>query len=258
MTGKYITRRLNRMLLLGFFICFGTTGFFFYGLGDLSFSTLQVGSSELQGNDGNINLLQSSILCYAFLGLFVLFAAIFLLLRWRIGRLFKIPLSPGNQSSAKKDVKEKRASEEDSEKIIYRVDKNREKLLYSHLITVFQRKGRWVDFLFENLNDYEDAQIGAAVRSIHENCRKALDEHMTIKPILEGEDGSEITLEEGFPRDVIRLTGHVQGKPPFKGVIRHRGWRIQSMDLPEFSTGSATDILSPGEVEIMQTHRIPE
>jgi len=251
MNGNYATRRLNLLLLLGFFICFLTFGFLFYGFGEISVSILQSGSSELPGNGKEINQFQSAILFYGIPGLFVLFTSIFLFLRWRIGRLFKTPLNIEDRSSAKKERKEKQVSVEDPEKIIYRVDKNREKLLYSHLLTVFQRKGRWVDFLFENLKDYEDAQIGAAVRSIHENCRKALDEHLSVQPILEGEDGAEIILEEGFSREAIRLTGQVIGTPPFKGVIRHRGWRIHRMDLPEFSSGSAQDILSPGEVEIL-------
>ena len=31
---------------------------------------------------------------------------------------------------------------------------------------------------------YTDAQIGAAVRDIHRNCRKAIQEHLVLEPIL--------------------------------------------------------------------------
>ena len=49
---------------------------------------------------------------------------------------------------------------------------NHEKRLFIHLFAVLQREGRLLDFLQEDLSLYEDGQIGAAVRSIHENCKK--------------------------------------------------------------------------------------
>src|SRR5262245_34707500 len=42
------------------------------------------------------------------------------------------------------------------------------------LVTILQREGRLVDFFLEDIDDYTDQQVGAAVRDIHRNCRKAL------------------------------------------------------------------------------------
>jgi hypothetical protein len=197
------------------------------------------------------NPYRHTFLLYGLPGLLALFLLMAGLVRRGIGRSFQKVSGLDVQTPEKRSAKEKQFSGEVREKIIYRVDKNREKLLYSHLLGVFQRKGRWVDFLSENLNDYEDAQIGAAVRSIHESCSKALKEHVALKPILEAEDGDEITLEEGFSRESIKLIGRVQGKPPFTGRVRHRGWRIEKMDIPEFSSDEMLSILSPAEVEVL-------
>ncbi len=47
---------------------------------------------------------------------------------------------------------------------------------------------------------YDDAQIGAAVRSIHEGSRKALREHVTLEPIFDDAEGSTVTVAPGLRR----------------------------------------------------------
>ena len=119
------------------------------------------------------------------------------------------------------------------------------------MLSLLQRQGRFVDFLQEDLRSYEDAQIGAAVRSIHEGCRKALSEHVVLKPVFEDEEGGEVTVQPGFDAHSIRLTGNVKGDPPFHGTLRHRGWKVARVDLPQQVSLQETDwILSPAEVEV--------
>src|SRR5262249_27976756 len=42
------------------------------------------------------------------------------------------------------------------------------------LLALLQRDGRLVDFLREDVGAYSDAQIGAAVREVHANCRRTI------------------------------------------------------------------------------------
>jgi len=119
-----------------------------------------------------------------------------------------------------------------------------------HVLSLFQREGRLVDFLQEDLTAYEDAQIGAAVRSIHEGCRKALDKHFGPKPVLDREEGKEISIPAGFDPHAIRLTGNVSGEPPFKGVLQHKGWRAVRVELPSLSGSQDVTIIAQAEVEI--------
>ena len=120
------------------------------------------------------------------------------------------------------------------------------------MLSILQRQGRFIDFLQEDLSLYEDPQIGAAVRSIHEGCKKALSEHVTLKPVFETEgEGEAVTVQTGFDANSIRLTGNVKGDPPFQGTLRHRGWKVTRVDLPlQVSVQEKDWILAPAEVEI--------
>ncbi len=118
------------------------------------------------------------------------------------------------------------------------------------LLGLLQREGRLIDFLQEDIEPYEDAQIGAAVREVHRGCKKALNDALALKPVLDAAEGSEVEIEEDFDPTKIRLIGNVHGEPPFKGIIRHCGWRFTKINLPEWTGKEKTDVLAPAEVEI--------
>ncbi len=119
------------------------------------------------------------------------------------------------------------------------------------MLAILQREGRFIDFLQEDLSMYEDAQIGAAVRSIHEGSRKALREHVTLEPIFDEAEGSTVTVAPGFDAQSVRLTGNVVGDPPFTGALRHRGWRVARIELPQPSTARGREtIVAAAEVEV--------
>lgn len=121
---------------------------------------------------------------------------------------------------------------------------------YLHFLSLLQREGRLIDFFKEDLGMYEDSQIGAAVRSIHENCRKAVEKAVAPKPVLEQQEGEEVNIPRGFDPAAIKLTGNVSGDPPFKGILRHRGWRAGKLELPTLSSTQDPGIIAPAEVEI--------
>ncbi len=114
-------------------------------------------------------------------------------------------------------------------------------------LSALQREGRFLDFLSENLEAYDDAQIGAAVRTIHRGLKAVVFEMVELQPVIEAKEGAEILVEEGFNPKEIRLIGNVKGKPPFKGVLRHPGWRAKRLTLPK---PREDDVLAPAEVEI--------
>ena len=61
---------------------------------------------------------------------------------------------------------------------------NAEAEIVSFLATL-QAKGRLVDFLMDDINAVNDAQIGAAARVVHAGCKSVLQEHFRIRPIRE-------------------------------------------------------------------------
>jgi hypothetical protein len=122
--------------------------------------------------------------------------------------------------------------------------------LYLHLVAVLQKEGRLLDFLSEDLSQYNDSQIGAAVRDIHQNCKKALEKHVAPQAVLAQNEGDPITVEENFDPNTLKLIGNVTGRPPFKGVVQHRGWRAGKLELPTFPGRQVPDIIAPAEVAV--------
>jgi hypothetical protein len=120
----------------------------------------------------------------------------------------------------------------------------------ARLLSVLQREGRLVDFLREDVTSFSDAQVGAAARGVHEGCRKALDEFFDLVPVMDVEEGGEVTVEDGFDASAIRLVGNVQGDPPFKGTLAHHGWRARKVTWPELPESMDAMVVSPAEVEV--------
>jgi len=118
------------------------------------------------------------------------------------------------------------------------------------LLASLQKEGRFIDFLGENLAQYDDAQVGAAVRPIHEGCRQALRERITIERIYDCDEGAEVDVVAGFDPAAVRLTGNVKGEPPFRGTLQHSGWRATKVDLPTTSGDLDPTVLAPAEVEL--------
>lgn len=119
------------------------------------------------------------------------------------------------------------------------------------LLALLQREGRLVDFLSEDIAPYQDAQIGAAVRELHANCRKALEQYVTLEPVIGGEEDHPVAVEEGFNPAFVKLVGNVAGRPPLRGLLRHRGWRVAKVNLPSLPPhGAAREVVAPAEVEI--------
>lgn len=119
------------------------------------------------------------------------------------------------------------------------------------MLSILQRKGRLIDFLQEDLSQFDDTQIGSAARNIHTSCKETLAKHINIEPIFKDEEGNEITVPQGFDAQSIQLTGNVKGDPPFKGILRHKGWKAVKVQLPKLtSADDKNNVLAPAEVEI--------
>jgi predicted nucleic acid-binding Zn-ribbon protein len=117
------------------------------------------------------------------------------------------------------------------------------------ILYLFQKEGRLIDLLMEDVSDFDDETLGGAIRPIHEGCRKLLKERLVIEPVLDEEEGSEITIEEADPES-IKLSGNVPAKGPYKGELVHRGWRLKECHLPELVDGWTGNVVAPAEIEI--------
>lgn len=118
------------------------------------------------------------------------------------------------------------------------------------LLALLQREGRLVDFLEQDITSFSDEDVGAAARVVHQGCGKALRAHATIAPVRDEAEDEPVEVAAGYDPAEIKLTGKVSGKAPYRGTLRHRGWRISSLRLPTAVAGHDLHVVAPAEVEL--------
>ncbi|MCA9088549.1 MAG: DUF2760 domain-containing protein [Planctomycetaceae bacterium] len=119
------------------------------------------------------------------------------------------------------------------------------------LLEALQREARFIDFIQESLDGYDDAQVGAAVREVHRGTRSLLNRFFELKAVVPQEEGSmfEVTAEEETAR--VRLIGNVPESRPVKGELVHAGWQATQCELPQWTGAEASMlIIAPAEVEV--------
>lgn len=118
------------------------------------------------------------------------------------------------------------------------------------ILGILQRDARLVDFLMEDISAYSDEQVGAAVRSLQSQSRDTLKRYLSLTPVIDGVEGSFTKLESSDPASV-KLLGNVpaNGKAP-GGLLRHKGWRAEKVDLPAIAPGASAAIIAPAEIEV--------
>lgn len=101
-----------------------------------------------------------------------------------------------------------------------------------NLLAILQEKGRFIDFVMDDITPYNDAQVGVVARVVHQGCKDVIKEYFDINPIHKSNEGERIVLEEGFAKRAYRLMGNISNKPPYAGVVIHRGWEASTVRLP--------------------------
>ncbi|MFO0598602.1 MAG: DUF2760 domain-containing protein [Myxococcaceae bacterium] len=118
------------------------------------------------------------------------------------------------------------------------------------LLQLFQREGRFLDFLQEDITGFADADVGAAARLVHEGCKKVVTQYVPIGPVVTQSEGAAMDVPQGFDANRFRLTGNVAGAGPWKGSLKHHGWVATKITLPDVPTTVDVKVLAPAEVEL--------
>jgi hypothetical protein len=119
-------------------------------------------------------------------------------------------------------------------------------------LAMLQARGRLVDFLMDDINAHDDAQVGAAARVVHAGCKAVLQEHFRVCPVREESEGSIVQVAAGYAADEYRLLGRISGPAPFSGVLVHHGWKTDAVNLPRVLRNSTDRLpaIAPAEVEL--------
>ena len=117
------------------------------------------------------------------------------------------------------------------------------------ILSILQRDSRLIDFIMEDISGYQDEQIGAAVRGLHDQCRDALGRYVTLAPVIDSVEGTYAKTPGGDP-GAVKFIGNVPAETPAGGTLRHKGWRVSRIDLPALAAKQDPAILAPAEIEI--------
>ena len=119
------------------------------------------------------------------------------------------------------------------------------------LLAALQQEARFLDFVMEPLDGFDDAQVGAAARDVHRDLGVVVGRMFAPEPLASEEEGSRVQVPAGFDPARFRLTGDVAGEPPYEGTLRHHGWRAAKCEVPAWTGDSeAATVLAPSEVEV--------
>lgn len=118
------------------------------------------------------------------------------------------------------------------------------------LLYLLQNSGRLLDFFQEDLSEFTDAQVGAVARGVHKECRKSLENYVTVRSLFEEKEGSSVTVPRGYNPLEVKIVGKVKGEAPFEGVLRHKGWKAHKLSLPQRAGEASSEVLAQAEVEV--------
>ena len=119
------------------------------------------------------------------------------------------------------------------------------------LLSAFQREARFVDFLKESIDGYNDAQVGAAARQIHQGCKEVVERMFAPAALVDQQEGSAIDVDDATSGR-FKLTGSVsQTATGISGQLVHHGWLASKCDVPGWSGDSdALNVVAPAEVQV--------
>ena len=119
------------------------------------------------------------------------------------------------------------------------------------LLAALQREARFVDIVKEPLTEYSDAQVGAAARDVLRDCGAVLDRCFGLEAAVDADEGATVETPVKVDPAAYRLTGKVEGQPPYRGIVVHHGWKAIRYDLPQFSgSAEAAMCVAPVEIEV--------
>ena len=118
------------------------------------------------------------------------------------------------------------------------------------LLALMQKEGRLLDFIQEDVTAFDDAQVGAAARVVHQGLKKAVLSHIDLAPVSSDAEGNPLSLPEDFDTQAYRLTGNIGGSAPYKGTLTHKGWKATRIELPQTVEDYDFSVLAPAEVEL--------
>lgn len=114
------------------------------------------------------------------------------------------------------------------------------------LLSTLQREARFIDLVQESLEQYSDAQIGAAARDVLRDSKKCLNRLFDIQPLVDSVEGDSISV----PENASPVFWKIVGSNATNGTLAHPGWKATKVELPMWSGKSDESlVIAAAEVE---------
>jgi hypothetical protein len=117
------------------------------------------------------------------------------------------------------------------------------------LLATLQREARLVDLVQEPLDQYSDAQVGAAARPCLMQCRSTLKRMFDLRPLVESQEGQTVDVPQGASPLRYQWVGEGATNRG-SGQLVHPGWQATRCEIAQW-TGEATDsrVVAPAQLE---------
>ncbi len=116
------------------------------------------------------------------------------------------------------------------------------------LLAMLQREARFVDLVQEPLDQFSDAQVGAAARPCLIQCRQTLQRVFDLIPLTEQAEGSTVAVP--LNASALRYQWLGNGEQSSTGRLVHPGWLANQSELGKW-TGSPSDakVIAPIQIQ---------
>lgn len=121
------------------------------------------------------------------------------------------------------------------------------------LLSLLQEKGRFVDFLMDDIGAYSDQQVGAAARVVQQGCKGVITQAFAPAPVASSPENAPIVLPAEASREAYKLVGTIPSGQEIRGRLLHKGWKPTRSELPRRTRALAEGelpVIAPAEVQL--------
>ncbi|MGR9106816.1 MAG: DUF2760 domain-containing protein [Gammaproteobacteria bacterium] len=119
------------------------------------------------------------------------------------------------------------------------------------LLGLLQRDARFLDLVYEDIDQHSDRDIGLAARAFLLNCRQVVDTYFDVRPVINGSAGDPVLIKSDFDPSLVRFSDGDPFEPGAEYALDQPGWRATRCRLPDIDPGDNLRILVPAEVKRM-------
>jgi len=122
------------------------------------------------------------------------------------------------------------------------------------LLALMQREARFLDFTLEDISQLPDEQVGAVSRLVHGDLKKLIRQYMELKPVIDADEGQKVSLGQDRMPYEIQVASDRDVSLPFTATLRHKGYRLVSINLPQKKHPEAVRVLMPAELDSVEVN----